>query len=724
MNRPRRTALARRVRNLASAAAASVVGVSVLVLVAGPASAVVVTGNNATQTNLAISPNPTTTGQRIDMTAQVVDKSATCQSGGTCTSPTGTVTFTDLNNPNGYKAALYPSSPGTSTATFADHFNPGTYAITADYGGTTYYFAPSTTSSNEQVVSGPSSVNLTQSADTTFAGQVVTFHAAVSVPNDRYCPHGEVQFYEGGNPYGAPVANGNVNGCGATLSTNTLSGSQTFVARFIGDTNSYTDASVSNQVTHTIGAPPTTISFASTSNPSTSGQTVGLTVVVTPPPGSPPSPIPSGTVTLYLAGSPVEQSSLDSNGSVTFDVSFDVGAGNNPFTATYFGDTNYPQNNSGTYIQSVDKAATSTVLTSSANPSAFGQPIRITATVTAFSGFTGPPSGTVTIYAYGDPINQGSLDANGKIVFDVSADLGLGNTQITANYYGDANNYGSGAFGLSQTVNQAATSTTLWSSVNPSAPGQTVTFTAAVINQPPGSSGPTGTVTFKDGSSVLGTGTLNASRHASFIAVNPAVGLHHISAIYSGDTYSLASTSATLNQTINGPTAPSITKVSLNAGPVAGGRTITITGTNLTGTKTVTLGLVAASHIVLLSATKLTARTPAHAAGIVDVQVTTARGTSPVAVADRYSYDGVPTVISLSPATGPHAGGTVVTIHGMNFVIGAVVHFGTLAAKVVFVSSTQLKATAPAHFVGTVYVTVTSPGGTSPSGAGNHYIYS
>ena len=349
-----------------------------------------------------------------------------------------------------------------------------------------------------------------------------------------------------------------------------------------------------------------------------------------------------------------------------------------------------------------------------------GQPVNLTVTVTAPGGFTGPPSGTVTIYADGNPVNQGPLDSTGRISFDITLDTGLGNTSITANYYGDANNLTSSADTLIQTVNKAATSTALSSSVNPALLGQSVTFTAAVTNTPPGSSGPTGTVTFRDGTTILGTATLDSSRHAHVTTTKLAQGVHHLTATYSGDTYSATSTSPTLNQTITGPT---VTRVSPNAGRLTGGQTITITGTNLTGASAVSMGGAAATNIVEVSATQLTAVTPAHVAGTVDVRVTTPLGTSPAASADRYTYDAAPAVTSVTPTAGPSAGGSKITIHGTNYVPGSTVHFGAAAATVTFVSATQLTATAPPHTVGTVDITVTTPGGTSPAVTADHYTY-
>jgi hypothetical protein len=96
---------------------------------------------------------------------------------------------------------------------------------------------------------------------------------------------------------------------------------------------------------------------------------------------------------------------------------------------------------------------------------------------------------------------------------------------------------------------------------------------------------------------------------------------------------------------------------------------------------------------------------PAHAAGTVDVIVTTPTGKSPAVSGDKYTYDAVPTVSAISPASGPRA--TVVTVTGTGFAAGAKVSFGSIpAAKVKRVSNTSLQVTAPAGS-GVVPVTVT-----------------
>ena len=168
---------------------------------------------------------------------------------------------------------------------------------------------------------------------------------------------------------------------------------------------------------------------------------------------------------------------------------------------------------------------------------------------------------------------------------------------------------------------------------------------------------------------------------------------------------------------------PIVTGVSPNAGPAAGGRSVNIVGSGFTAASSVSFGGVGASFLINNDAS-ITATAPAHAAGTVDVTVTSAGGTSATSVNDRFTYDAHPTVTSVSPSVGPTAGGTTVTINGANFLSGAAVKFGGVASgSVTFISGTQLKAVAPAQGAGTVDVTVTTPGGTSALVAGDHYTY-
>ncbi len=170
--------------------------------------------------------------------------------------------------------------------------------------------------------------------------------------------------------------------------------------------------------------------------------------------------------------------------------------------------------------------------------------------------------------------------------------------------------------------------------------------------------------------------------------------------------------------------APTVTSINPIAGPTAGATLVTITGTNLTGATAVSFGSNAATNVTVVSASQITATTPAGSAGTVDVTVTTPGGTSATGTADHYTYTARPTITQVAPIAGPTGGGTSVTITGTNLTGATAVSFGSNAAtNVTVVSASQITATTPAGSAGTVDVTVTTPGGTSATGAADHYTY-
>lgn len=167
-----------------------------------------------------------------------------------------------------------------------------------------------------------------------------------------------------------------------------------------------------------------------------------------------------------------------------------------------------------------------------------------------------------------------------------------------------------------------------------------------------------------------------------------------------------------------GSTAPVVTQVAPSVGSTAGGISVTITGTNFTGATAVDFGNKPAQFTVV-SATDITAVSPSASAGHVDVTVVTSTGHSAVGTADQFTYvqPGGPGVSSMTPTAGSTAGGTVVTLDGINLGAATAVNFGAqAAASFTIVSGSELKATTPAEAAGQVVVTVVTPkGDASPS---------
>ncbi|MFG2491173.1 IPT/TIG domain-containing protein [Streptomyces caniferus] len=176
-------------------------------------------------------------------------------------------------------------------------------------------------------------------------------------------------------------------------------------------------------------------------------------------------------------------------------------------------------------------------------------------------------------------------------------------------------------------------------------------------------------------------------------------------------------TSNALPYTYAAAPVPVLSGLSPTSGPTAGGNVVTLNGTNLGGATSVKFGSNSAT-VLTNTAGQITVIAPAGPPSSVNVTVTTAGGTSnPL----PYFHLAAPTLSDLSPHLSPDTGGNTVTVFGTNLTLTNAVNFGASpATSLVVVSDNQLTATAPAG-VGTVVVTVTTPGGTSTAATGNPY---
>jgi hypothetical protein len=194
-------------------------------------------------------------------------------------------------------------------------------------------------------------------------------------------------------------------------------------------------------------------------------------------------------------------------------------------------------------------AKTSTTLATSTATAVFGQRVTLTALVTSAAGV---PTGTVTFRDGTTVLGTAQVNAAGQATLAVS--LGVGNHELISSFVGTGNFTDS--TGLADlTVNRAATTVALKSSVNPAATGQAVTFTATVAVVAPGAGTPTGTVTFEDGSVILGTVAVGAGGTATFTTSFAAAGGHVIAAVYNGDPHFVDSAQRLTEQVNAGVTA-------------------------------------------------------------------------------------------------------------------------------------------------------------------------
>jgi hypothetical protein len=168
--------------------------------------------------------------------------------------------------------------------------------------------------------------------------------------------------------------------------------------------------------------------------------------------------------------------------------------------------------------------------------------VEFAATIT--SKRPGTPTGTVTFKDGSTTLGVASLNGIRAALDAVPSTIGT--NVITASYSGDSN-FDASSTSKDQTVNQATTRTAVTSSQNPSNLGQSVTFTAEIAPQFGGET--TGTVTFKDGSTTLAVITVSGNKAATTTSTL-AAGTHSITAVYSGDSNFIGSTSKVLSQVV------------------------------------------------------------------------------------------------------------------------------------------------------------------------------
>lgn len=165
---------------------------------------------------------------------------------------------------------------------------------------------------------------------------------------------------------------------------------------------------------------------------------------------------------------------------------------------------------------------------------------------------------------------------------------------------------------------------------------------ASIVSATPGSNATSVTAMYRIAAPSSGwSGSSNGTYSVSMLSqqVSDAIG-----------NYALAATVGTFSISIQ---PPSVTGVTPNAGPIAGGTTVIITGANLANATSVSFGSVAGS-ILADSSTSITVTAPAEAAGTVDITVVTNGGTSATSSADLYSFQNSPTaslVSGLNPST-------------------------------------------------------------------------
>ncbi|MFI5183412.1 MAG: FG-GAP-like repeat-containing protein [Vicinamibacteria bacterium] len=379
-------------------------------------------------------------------------------------------------------------------------------------------------------------------------GEPLTLTASVTGPVP---PSGSVTFKENG----AVLATAPLVGAQAQFTTQVTLGRHRFNAFYSGDGNLNGNESRPIAVT---GVPAsTTTAVTSSASPSKLGDGVTLTATVSPQ----YTGTATGTMDFYADGQPVGSSPLGGGAATVVIASLTMGT--HTIAAEYEGDPNFASS-LGTFKQKVGKAASTVTVTSSAAPASYGQPLAVLATVTDSAGIT--PTGVVVLVE-GATV-YGTVPLSAGVAQITLSTLTVGTHKITAQYGGDSlDSPSNGSF--KQTVVGLPTASAVATSAQPAIYGQGVTFTADVSSS---SGAPDGTVTFKSGSSVLGTAALTAGEARLTISTLVA-GTRTITAIYSGSATFAAST-ATLQQIIE--KAETTTTLGSSASPIAAGQAVTL----------------------------------------------------------------------------------------------------------------------------------------------------
>jgi len=330
----------------------------------------------------------------------------------------------------------------------------------------------------------------------------------------------------------------------ATFSTSTLAvGLHSITATYI----------ITNDPVHTGSTSPaeaqsvvegTSITLTSSANPSTVGQSVTFTAAIANSGGG---INPTGTVYFYDGPKLLGSQALNASDVATYTTSV-LTNGMHSITAEFdpSAGTEIESSISPVLNQDVQAAATIAVV-SSKNPSTYGTPVTLTATVTSSAAF--PATGTVTFLASGVSIGTGTLSGNPATATLLISSLPVGTDPITVTYAGDAYNSSASSAALSQVVVEGLTETTVTlATPNPGIAGTTETISATVALTS-GSAPLTGTVTFTSGTQTLGSATLTSG--AATITPTLAIGSYQIVATYQpGDSNAGASTSAPFPYTV------------------------------------------------------------------------------------------------------------------------------------------------------------------------------
>ena len=476
---------------------------------------------NAASTTTTItsdSPDPSVVGESVAVSFSV---SANAPGSG---APTGNVTVSD-----GTVSCTGTVASGGCSLTFT---SVGSKSLAATYAGDSNFSGSTSAAEPHQVDKADTTTTITShTPEPSVTGQSVTVQFTVGVDGPGAgTPAGNVTVSDGTNSCTGTVAAGQ---CSITFTT---AGAKSLTATYAGDSNF--NGSTSAAASHTVDKADTTTTIASDNpDPSVVGQSVTVNYAVSV--NSPGAGTPTGNVT-------VSDGTDSCTGTVTAGTCNLplTSAGTKSLTATYAGDGNFNGSTSAAEPHQVDKADTTTTITSDApDPSVTGQSVAVEFSVTVNAPGAGTPTGNVTV-SDGTSSCTGTVAAGQCSITFTST----GAKSLTATYGGDSNFNGSASSAESHQVDKADTTTSITSdNPDPSVTGQSVTIQFTVSVDAPGAGTPTGNVTVSDGTSSC---TASVAAGQCSIAF-PTAGAKSLTATYAGDANFNGSTSASAAHTVN-----------------------------------------------------------------------------------------------------------------------------------------------------------------------------
>lgn len=561
---------------------------------------------------------------------------------------------------------------GTATFDTAE-LAVGPHAITVAYlGDRTYAGAVSPLVVHEVRAPG-STVDLAISDEQVVVGQPVTFTATVTAVDPAVIPTGAVTFSAGTTTIGsAPL---DATGTAVLVAPLGTVGDHAVTAFYAGD--GAVGAGVSSvRAIHV--DPAATEAILEVDGESTVGDQVVATVRVAAI--APGGGVPAGTVTIGEFGVWVATAELGPDGSVPVPLD-GLTVGVHYFQVSYDGSEAYGASSSVTVVHLVAPMATTTALTTSANPAVFGSPATLTATVTSADG--SPVGGAVSFWV-GDQVTQVAVDpVTGTAT--LSADRAAGTYDVHAYYDGDPTHGYSPSGPISLVILPAASATVL-ATPDPAVAtwGQPVTLRATVAVA--GSvTVPVGSVTFRDGAQVVGVAPVDEHGVATLVTTALDIGDRSLTASFAGASL-LDSTSASLAYRVE----PARTTIALSTDQPR-----SVFGESVTFTATVSpigSGPVPTGTVVFTEGAVELARVP------VGVDGTASLSTTSLSV-------GAHTLAAAFQAAATHNDSSTELAHAVD-----------RAATALTVTSDVVSAVSGQRVTYTAHLAVVAPGATTPTG--------